>query len=152
MTLKTHKRVTYCFIILIPNLFLVKLAKLMINALSVKQKKKRICIAPNETLVIETHTCPYLVLNGNNHKVHSHEKVGHCEIRQKTGLNRVVVAPNQTPGYNSQVTKHRKNTEQPNYLSRTSIMRLQLENESCADNGYSQSTCLRTVLLPFYAF
>ena len=45
-------------------------------------------------MVIETHTYPYLVLNGNNHKVHSHEKVGHREIRQKTGLNRVVVAPN----------------------------------------------------------
>ena len=97
MTLKTHKRVTYCFIILIQNLLLVKLAKLMINALSVKSKKKkiiRICIAPTEIMVIETHTCPYLVLNGNNHKVHSHEKVGHREIRQKTGLNRVVVAPN----------------------------------------------------------
>ena len=97
MTLRTHKRVTYCFIILIQNLLLVKLAKLMINALSVKSKKKiiiRICIAPTEIMVIETHTCPYLVLNGNNHKVHSHEKVGHCEIRQKTGLNWVVVAPN----------------------------------------------------------
>ena len=95
MTLKTHKRVTYCFIILIQNLLLVKLAKLMINALSVKSKKKkiRICIAPTEIMVIKTHTCPYLVLNGNNHKVHSHEKVGHREIRQKTGLNRVVVAP-----------------------------------------------------------
>ena len=40
MTLRTHKRVTYCFIILIQNLLLVKLAKLMINALSVKSKKK----------------------------------------------------------------------------------------------------------------
>ena len=41
MTLKTHKRVTYCFIILIQNLLLVKLAKLMINALSVKSKKNK---------------------------------------------------------------------------------------------------------------
>ena len=36
MTLKTVKRVTYCFIILIRTLLLIKLAKLMINALSVK--------------------------------------------------------------------------------------------------------------------
>ena len=92
MTLKTVKRVTYCFIILIRTVLLISQAydKCSVS----KIEKKNTCIAPTETLVIETHTCPYLVLNGNNHKVHSHEKVGHCEIRQKTGLNWVVVAPN----------------------------------------------------------
>ena len=83
MTLKTLKRVTVLFDHFDSKCFVSKI-----------EKKIRTCIAPTETLVIETHTCPYLVLNGNNHKVHSHEKVGHREIRQKTGLNRVVVAPN----------------------------------------------------------
>ena len=51
-------------------------------------------MALSVALVMENYTCPYLVLDGNNHKVHSHEKVGYREIRQKTGLNRVVVASN----------------------------------------------------------
>ena len=36
MKLKAVKRVTYCFIIFIRTLLLIKLAKLMINSLSVK--------------------------------------------------------------------------------------------------------------------
>ena len=51
-------------------------------------------MALSVSVVIENYTCPYLVLNGNNHKVLSHEKVGRREIHQKTVLNGVVVVSN----------------------------------------------------------
>ena len=61
-------------------------------------------------------TCPLLIFYGNNHEINSHEEVSESEICQKTGLNRMIITSDQAPGYHGQVTKHCKDTEQPNTL------------------------------------
>lgn len=72
--------------------------------------------------IFATITCPYLVLNSDYHKIKPHEEVWHSKICQQTSLNRMVITPDQTPGNHRQVTKHSKDTKQPDDLPGTWVL------------------------------
>ena len=87
--------------------------------------RRRLDLNPGKRYMLRNEkrlTWKNLVLNGNNHKINSHQEVRQCKICQKATLNWVVFPPNHSPGDHRQITKHSKKTEQPYADSETLVM------------------------------
>ena len=87
--------------------------------------RRRLDLNPGKRYMLRNEkrlTWKNLVLNGNNHKINSHQEVRQCKICQKATLNWVVFPPNHSPGDHRQITKHSKKTEQPYADSEALVM------------------------------